>query len=118
MSCRTVGIFICNEYKFLGGSPDGILENGDIVEFKISCKPVPTSYTDDYSEIYKPYIYQMMMNCYLTGSKRCHFVMYSRSTGKLYTRIIPFDEEFFREKILIPCIEFWNEYVIPILPVI
>ena len=112
---KTVGIYISKKYPFLAGSPDGILENGDIIEIKISSKDVPEVFTSDYDEIYQPYVYQMMLNCYLTGAKRSHFVFYSRESGKVYTRIITFDKEKFKKLILIPCINFYNNYMLPIM---
>ena len=112
LNVRQVGFYISKKYPFLGGSPDGILDNGDIIEIKISSKNVPETYSDDFCEIYTPYLYQMMLNCYLTNANNCHFIFYSRESGKLYTRIIPFNKTFFVNTILLPCIEFYNDYLI------
>ena len=109
------GFFINRRFPFLGGSPDGVLQNGDIVEFKITSKDVPKNYTDDFSEIPRYYLYQMYLNMYNIGSHNCHYVAYSRKSGEIYQRIVPFDYDRFRNEILIPCINFYNNYMIPFM---
>lgn len=112
---RETGIFISDKYSFLGGSPDGMLENGDIIEIKISNNDVPRYFFSNFFEISPSYYLQMQMNCYLSGAKRCHFLFYSRKSSKLYTRTVPFNSDFFEEKILYPCIDFYENYLIPLI---
>lgn len=78
------GIFAC--------SVDGILANGDIVEFKTSKKSIPLESYDDFREIDIGYYWQTQNNMAITGSKRCHFFFYSYTDNKIYYRIIPFNQ--------------------------
>ncbi len=112
---KKVGFYISMKYPFLGGSPDGMLPNGDIIEIKITTKDEPGAYAEDYSEIYPPYYYQMLTNCYLTGAKCCHFIVFSRKTGRIYYRKVYFDKEVFKRRVLFKCLEMYNEYMRPLM---
>lgn len=115
MKIYQLGIFINRQYPFLAGSPDGIMEDGTIIEIKISSKDVPDSYTDDFSEIPIYYLYQMYLNMYNINSKNCLYIMYSRKSGNLYTRLVPFNYLRFVREILIPSINFYNDYIVPLI---
>lgn len=74
-------------------SVDGILANGDIVEFKTSKKPIPTESYEDFREIDIGYYWQTQNNMAITGAKKCHFFFYSYTDNKIYYRVIPFNQE-------------------------
>lgn len=109
-----VGIFINRKYPFFSGAPDGIMDDGNIIEIKISSKDVPETYSEDFSEIPIYYLHQMYFNMYNMNSPNCLFIMFSRKSGKIYTRIVPFNLERFNNEILIPCLQYYDDIMIPI----
>lgn len=114
MGIYPVGIFVNRKYPFFSGSPDGIMDNGNIIEIKITCNDIPQTYSEDFSEIPLYYLYQMYFNMYNMNSPNCLFAMFSRKSGQLYTRLVPFNEERFNNEILIPCLNFYDDIMIPL----
>lgn len=106
---------ILRENPIFAANPDGITSEGDLVEIKISSMPIPEKYHDDYSEISLGWYYQMQGYMYITGIHKCHFVMYSRESDKIYSRIIPYDEKRWMEEVYYKICEFHEEYVMKLL---
>jgi hypothetical protein len=109
------GMCILRENPIFGGSPDGIFENGDLCEIKITNKENPTIPYDDYSEIPLWYYWQMLGCMHITGSQRCHYVCYSRVDGTLYTRIIQYNHERWINEVYNKSCEFYRDYIAPLL---
>lgn len=105
-----VGFCRFNKINFLGASPDGILENGDIVEIKTTMKPTPEEEKSDFSEIPIGHMQQMQHNMGVMGAARCHYYCYSRTSNSVYYRIIPFDEKEWNERIKMNTF-FYNKYM-------
>lgn len=111
----TISSCIFRENPIFSGSVDGILENGDLIEIKIIEKDIPEFYSSDFSEIPLWYYYQVQGNMFITDSTRCHFVCYSRKSGKMYVRIVPYNHERFINEVYIPCCKYHKKYVMPLL---
>lgn len=107
-----VGTSILRENPNFSGSVDGVLENGFLLEIKITEKDFPLFYFSNHKEIPLWYIYQMQMNMFITGSEKCHYVCYHRNDQKLYTKIINFDQDII-DDIYPRLINFHSEYVMP-----
>lgn len=115
MRVYELGFCILRENPIFGGSADGIFENGDLLEVKITTKDIPTHFVTDYSEIPLWYYWQMQGNMFIADSPRCHFVSYSRSSGEMYTRIIPYNHERWINECYTPSLKFYHEYIAPLL---
>lgn len=115
MKVYEVGFCIFRENPIFGGSADGVFENGDLLEIKITSKDTPTHSVANYSEIPIWYFYQIQGNMFIMDSPRCHFVSYSRDTAEMYTRIIPYNHDRWINECYIPAMEFHAEYIMPLL---
>mgnify|MGYP001312348496 CR=1 FL=1 len=115
MKIFETGTCIFRQNPIFSGSPDGVFENGDVLEIKITEKELPDFYCSDYSEIPLWYYYQMQSNMFILDSTKCHYVCYSRSSGKMYTRIIPYDHERYINEVYIPCCIFYRDYIKPLI---
>jgi hypothetical protein len=115
MRIRETGFWILREYPVIGGSPDGVLENGDVIEIKITEHDTPQTYTDNYSELPYSHFLQSQTNAFALNALNCHYVSYSRTSGRIYTRIVPFDSNRFTDEALGPALEFHGEYVQPLI---
>lgn len=111
----TTGTCIFRENPIFSGSVDGIIENGDIIEIKIIEGDIPSFSCDDYSEIPLWYQYQMLGNMFITDSTMCHYVCYSRRSGKYYVRHFPYDHDRFINECYIPLCRYYKKYVLPVL---
>lgn len=107
--------FCIFENPIFGGSLDGLIENGDILEIKISKNEIPEKQCDDYSEIPIYYLWQMWGNMFITDASNCHYVMYSRASKKLYCRLVPYIHVRWINECYIPLCSFYENYVIPII---
>ena len=115
MKIYETGICIFKENSAFGGSPDGVLENGDLIEIKITNKEIPTHIMSDYSEIPIWYYWQMQGCMFVMDAPRCHYVSYSRLDKKTYTRIIPYNNDRWINEVYIPACYFHRNYVMPLL---
>lgn len=106
--CRSIQI------SFMGASPDGVLENGDIVELKTTSKAIPTSSKSDYSEIQIGHMEQMQQTMGVTGALNCHYYISSKLTGETYYRCVPFNQQIWN-KIVRSNTHFYNTYMRPLL---
>ena len=111
----SVGFCVFRENPIFGGSPDGILEDGSILEIKITNKPTPTLSKPDFSEIPLWYYWQCQGNMFVTNASCCHFVSFSRLDGLLYTRIIPYNHDRWINEVYIPAMIFYRDYVMQFL---
>lgn len=113
MKVYEIGLCKSKIYDMFACSVDGIMENGDIAEFKTTKKEAPIDSYPDFREIDLGYYYQMQHNMALTGAKRCHFFSYSYTSNSIYYRIVPFSQTVWDE--LRPIgIDFVNRYIDPI----
>lgn len=94
-------------------SIDGIMENGEIVEFKTSKKEIPEYQYSDFREININYLWQMQHNMAITGSKKCHFFLYSYTSNMIYYRIIDFDEKIWKYLKVVGS-KYYEEYLEPL----
>lgn len=115
MKVYEVGFYIFRENPIFAGSADGVFENGDLLEIKITTKDNPSHSVSDYSEIPLWYYWQMQGNMFISDSPKCHFVSYSRKSGEFYSRIIPYNHERWINECYIPGMEFYEEYIMPLL---
>lgn len=115
MNVFETGTCIFRENPIFSGSPDGVFENGDVLEIKITTNDLPSYYCSDYSEIPLWYYYQMQGNMFILDSTQCHYVCYSRISGKMYTRIIPYDHDRFVNEVYVPCCQFYKQYMKPLI---
>lgn len=111
----TTGTCIFRENPIFSGSVDGILENGDIIEIKITEKDLPSFACDDYSEIPLWYQYQMLGNMFITDSLVCHYICFSRKSGTYYVRLFPYNHDRFINECYIPLCKYYKKYVLPLL---
>lgn len=109
-----VGICISKINPLFRGSPDGVLENGDLIEIKTTGKPTPTTYNEDFSEIPIWHMWQMQGNMFITGAPRCHYVCYSKTDKQTYIRVVNFNPEIWNP-IMTRSMRYYNEYMAPIL---
>lgn len=115
MKIYEMNICIFRLNPIFSASVDGILENGDLVEFKITNKPTPEYSHDDFSEIPLGYYWQMQGYMCIMNRPRCHYVAYSRLDNKKYVRIVPYNHERFIKEVYSPACKFHRDYVMPIL---
>lgn len=99
--------------SIFGCSVDGILEDGDIAEFKTTKKPFTQEYKSDYSEIQYTHMWQMTHNCACTGAKGCHYMSYHRNENTYYDRYVPFNQSMW-DYISGKATIFYTEYIHPI----
>lgn len=109
-----VGLCISNEDPLFRGSPDGIIENGDLLEIKTTSKKSPTTYSENFSEIPPWHMWQMQGNMFITGAENCHYVCYSKTDNQKYYRIIPYKEEIWNP-IMEKSIIYFNKYMKPLV---
>lgn len=112
---HTTGFCLFRENPIFGASPDGILDNGELVEFKITEKPTPTHMADDYAEIPTWYYWQMQGCMFVMNSPATHFVSYSRLDNQIYSRKVPYNHERWINEVYIPVCNYWKTYVKPLL---
>ena len=115
MKVHQTGICIFKSNPILSCSPDGIFEDGTILEIKTTEKPTPEYQCQDFSEIPIWYYYQIQCAMFILDSPFCHFISYSRTSEKLYCRIVPYNHERFINECYIPICEYHRDYVMPVL---
>jgi hypothetical protein len=115
MKIYELNICIFKQNPIFSASIDGILENGDLVEFKVTNKQTPDFSYDDFSEIPLWYYWQMQGYMFILNRPRCHYVSYSRLDNKKYVRIVPYNHDRWINEVYIPASLFHRDYVMPIL---
>lgn len=115
MEVYEAGFCVFRENPIFGASSDGLFENGDLLEIKITNNDNPTTIYENYDEIPIYYYYQMQGNMFITDAKRCHYAAYSRKSGNIYSRVIPYNHERFINEVYIPSCIFHRDYIMPIL---
>lgn len=85
---KEVGSCVSDEYAFISASPDGVIEGKDeIIEIKCPKLNTFTRYTNriDDAETLKEekpeYYWQIVLQLYVTGAKKCHFCWYHPQLG-------------------------------------
>ena len=101
-----IGLFQHPEYAWLGGSPDGIAENGYLIEIKC---PLTREITHSIPEWYYPQV-QICME--ILNRPACYFIQYKPETlfqtGILDVKIIPRNKDWFLS-ILSSLQNFWKK---------
>lgn len=115
MKVYEAGFCIYRDNPIFGGSPDGIFQNRDILEIKITSKDTPQISFSNYDEIPKYYQWQMLGNMFIMDSERCHYAAYSRESGNIYSRIFPYNHSQWMNEVYIPACIFHKEYIMPLL---
>lgn len=95
----------CGFYTYkgiIGGSPDGIIKGGGILEVKCPDNPkIHLDYmlSEDLFDTEKKYYYQVQCNMLVTGSDFCHFVSYHPETKpiNLHMELIKRDDKVIEE---------------------
>ena len=105
VQCEEVGLFVHPEYSFIGGSPDGICNDGRLVEIKC---PLSREIKHEIPEHYYPQV-QICME--ILNIEECYFIQYQEETifrkEILDVLIVKRDEEWFQSNL--PIIdEFWK----------
>jgi len=101
-----VGLFRHNEYKWLGGSPDGIASDGSLIEIKCPIK------REIKHEIPKYYYPQVQICMEVLDIENCYFIQYKPENiyqdALLDVMKIPRSKEWFKE--MYPKLKgFWDE---------
>jgi hypothetical protein len=118
------GLFIDLNQCFLAASPDGITDDGGIIEVKCpksaenltleqAAKTIKCFCLDTNLQLKKShnYHYQVQGQLYVTGAPFCDFVVWTRQDC-LFTRILR-DDEFWSEKIEPILVFFYKEVLLP-----
>lgn len=106
LECKEVGLFIHPEYDWLGGSPDGICNDGRLVEIKC---PLSREIKHSVPEHYFPQV-QICME--ILDIEECYFIQYQEETifrdEILDVLIVERDREWFLDAL--PKLDaFWKE---------
>ena len=86
-----IGLIVHPVHKWLGGSADGITEDGLLIEIKCPNKLSP--------KIPVYYFPQVQLLMEITGLEMCHFVQYHEPTDSLKVIEVPRDREWFAENL-------------------
>jgi putative phage-type endonuclease len=86
-----IGLIVHPVHKWLGGSADGITEDGLLIEIKCPNKLSP--------KIPVYYFPQVQLLMEITGLEMCHFVQYHEPTESLKVIEVPRDREWFAENL-------------------
>jgi putative phage-type endonuclease len=86
-----IGLIVHPVHKWLGGSADGITEDGLLIEIKCPNKLSP--------KIPVYYFPQVQLLMEITGLEMCHFVQYHEPTNTLKVIEVPRDQEWFSENL-------------------
>lgn len=101
-----IGLFQHPQYSWIGGSPDGIAENGYLIEIKC---PLTREITHNIPDWYYPQI-QICME--ILDRPACYFIQYKPQTlfqnGIIDVQIIPRNKSWFLS-ILNPLHNFWKK---------
>ncbi len=107
-----VGLIRSDEFDFIAGSPDGLLENQEgIIEVKSPYNPANhIRYGYDLSYVLKKHNHQMQQNMFCTGTDFCDFISYDeRSDEPIFIHRIKRDDEYIQKMINRFCLA--DEYV-------
>jgi hypothetical protein len=123
------GLFIDEEYHFLGASPDGLVNDGEgIVEIKCpynsfnceigsSIKKMKflSQRKNTYGLLRKgdSYYYQIQGQLHVTKRKYCYFAIWTSHSSDLKIEIIERDDEFWNGKMKDNLIKFYNTQMLP-----
>lgn len=94
-----IGLLVHPTHKWLGGSPDGVTEDGILLEIKC-----PKKISNKIPDYYYPQV-QLLLE--IMDLDECDFVQFCESTGQLKTIRVPRSKEWFAEKLPIMD-EFWK----------
>jgi hypothetical protein len=115
MSVVSCGLFVHEEYSFLGASPDGLIDEDSIIEIKcpfsardltaeeaVKSKIIKFCYIDTENKIrLKPndsYMYQIQGQLEITDRKYCYFFVYTRKD--YHCELILRDSDFWQSKMI------------------
>lgn len=126
------GVAVSKEIPYIRTSPDGLTEDGGLIEIKcsipsynkllryFSVKNSIESNGGDVKDldikhfITKSHFYQMQLNMFVYKRKWCDYVVFKSAQEILVNRIY-YDHEFCINKIILPTIQVINNKIIPIL---
>lgn len=97
-----VGLIFNDEFGFIAGSPDGLLEGQDgIIEVKSPYNPANhIRHGYDLSYVLKKHNHQMQQNMFCTGTYFCDFISYDeRSDEPIFIHRIERDDEYIEKMI-------------------
>jgi len=94
-----IGLLVHPEYQWLGGSPDGVTNEGILIEIKCPKKLCPKI-----PEYYYPQV-QLLME--IMDLEECDFVQYCEEKDSMTVLRVPRSREWFREKLPIMK-RFWD----------
>jgi putative phage-type endonuclease len=94
-----IGLLVHPEHKWLGGSPDGVTEDGVLIEIKC-----PKKISSSVPVYYMPQI-QLLLE--IMGLEECDFIQYCEEKDLLKIIRVQRDRAWFEEKLPVMR-EFWN----------
>lgn len=94
-----IGLLVHDKYKWLGGSPDGVTEDGILIEIKC-----PKKISNKIPDYYYPQV-QLLLE--IMDLEECDFVQFCDSTNQFKVIRVPRSREWFEEKLPIMD-EFWK----------
>jgi len=129
------GLFVCQEYPFLGASPDGLVGEDQIVEIKcsysardlspeegilagkITCWRKEKDSSDSqpkfiFNKSHK-YYYQIQSQLHYSNRKECIFAVYTEKEPFIKIEIIQRDEEFYKNEMESKLVQFYRECLLP-----
>jgi hypothetical protein len=128
MSVVSCGLFVHEEYSFLGASPDGLIDEDSIIEIKcpflardltveeaVKSKIIKFCYIDTENKIrLKPndsYMYQIQGQLEITDRKYCYFFVYKRKD--YHCKLILRDSDFWQSKMIEKLQKFYYSAFLP-----
>ena len=90
---RKAGAVVLKECNYFMGSPDGIIDENEIIEIKVTFKNKVTNIPSWHK-------YQMMCNMFYSNRKKCHYINYSVKDEDCFIDILEYDDKFLKEEIL------------------
>jgi hypothetical protein len=123
-----IGLFVHEEYSFLGASPDGLIDEDSIIEIKcpfsardltveeaVKSKIIKFCYIDTENKIrLKPndrYMYQIQGQLEITDRKYCYFFVYTRKD--YHCELILRDSDFWQSKMVEKLQKFYYSAFLP-----
>lgn len=127
---KSCGLYIDEEYHFLGATPDGVIDNKTIVEIKCPLsayqKDIKTVVKSNKLPFYKlsnedkliinkthNWYYQVQGQLHITKKTKCLFAIWTGDDNKLKTEIILKDDEFWLNVMKEKLITFYTECMLP-----
>ena len=106
LDTQEVGLFIHDEHKWLGGSPDGVASDGSLLEIKC---PLKREIKHEIPVYYYPQV-QICME--ILNIEKCYFIQYKpmgiTNQGQMDILEVPRSKEWFQNAFP-KLLDFWNE---------